>query len=187
MAMPAYNQQHPIMPMPVASSMPAPKRIPHQRTAEEEAEDAARVARHRERQRKKGNFGRAVRYQVCASALSGSRCYHHSLASQPSALCCQPKQQFTTRLSMVVLAASFPSSSPHHSLPCHPLSASLQSRRAYAEIRPRIKGRFVSPEEYAQYQAQTAAQKAGLPYVPSMPAPAPVEDDAVVPMPSFVF
>ena len=29
-----------------------------------------------------------------------------------------------------------------------------QSRKAYAEIRPRIKGRFVSPEEYAAYKAQ---------------------------------
>jgi hypothetical protein len=28
-----------------------------------------------------------------------------------------------------------------------------QSRKAYAEIRPRIKGRFVSPEEYAAYTA----------------------------------
>lgn len=28
-----------------------------------------------------------------------------------------------------------------------------QSRKAYAEIRPRIKGRFVSPEEYAAYMA----------------------------------
>lgn len=27
-----------------------------------------------------------------------------------------------------------------------------ESRKRYAEIRPRIKGRFVSPEEYAAYQ-----------------------------------
>lgn len=34
------------------------------------------------------------------------------------------------------------------------LSTLLQSRRAYAEIRPRIKGRFVTPEEYAAYQVR---------------------------------
>lgn len=32
-----------------------------------------------------------------------------------------------------------------------------QSRKAYAEIRPRIKGRFVSPEEYAAWKAQQDA------------------------------
>ena len=33
-----------------------------------------------------------------------------------------------------------------------------QSRKAYAEIRPRIKGRFVSPEEFAAYMAQRDAE-----------------------------
>lgn len=72
---------------------------------------------------------------------------------------------------------------------CPAPSPRLQSRRAYAEIRPRVKGRFVTPEEYAVYQAQAAAEKAGVPYVPAsaMTPPAPVEEDAVVPMPSFVF
>lgn len=106
---PTYQQQQPaFVPMmgnnnTVAAAAPKPKysRPQHQRTPEEEAEEVARVARHRERQRKKRNFGRAVRYQ---------------------------------------------------------------SRRAYAEVRPRIKGRFVTPEEYAAYQA-------GVPYVaPAQPA-----------------
>lgn len=34
--------------------------------------------------------------------------------------------------------------------PLSSLSPSLQSRRAYAEIRPRIKGRFVTPEVRAE-------------------------------------
>jgi hypothetical protein len=39
-----------------------------------------------------------------------------------------------------------------------------QSRKAYAEVRPRIKGRFVSPEEYAAWRA---TQDAGAAVVPA--------------------
>lgn len=38
-----------------------------------------------------------------------------------------------------------------------------QSRKAYAEIRPRIKGRFVSPEEYAMYVKTQGEQDAVVP------------------------
>lgn len=38
-----------------------------------------------------------------------------------------------------------------------------QSRKAYAEIRPRIKGRFVSPEEYAAYMATQREGEAVVP------------------------
>lgn len=38
-----------------------------------------------------------------------------------------------------------------------------QSRKAYAEIRPRVKGRFVSPEEYAAYMAQREVTEAVVP------------------------
>lgn len=38
-----------------------------------------------------------------------------------------------------------------------------ESRKAYAEIRPRIKGRFVSHEEYAEYKAQQEQQEAVVP------------------------
>ena len=83
---------------------------------------------------------------------------------------------------------------------------SLQSRRAYAEIRPRIKGRFVTPEEYAAATGTAApadaavptaaaaaaalAEKAGGPlqlggYAPPAAAmPAHSEEDGVVPMPA---
>lgn len=37
---------------------------------------------------------------------------------------------------------------------CFQKTIRYQSRKAYAEIRPRIKGRFVSHEEYAEYMAQ---------------------------------
>lgn len=37
-----------------------------------------------------------------------------------------------------------------------------QSRKAYAEIRPRIKGRFVSPEEFAAYQAERVGAMGGF-------------------------
>lgn len=87
---------------------------------------------------------------------------------------------------------------PHHchaSLPCLPALpclSCLQSRRAYAEIRPRIKGRFVTPEEYAAYQAQQeGGVEAGVGMAEadgfSSPAlPAFSEEDAVVPVPTFV-
>lgn len=134
--LPYVSQQHQASALvPLGNSMGSsavvaakPRAAPKQRTPEEEAAEAARLARHRERQRKKRNFGRAVRYQ---------------------------------------------------------------SRRAYAEIRPRIKGRFVTPEEYAQYQTQASGDKAGVmfpgSYVPgTVAAPLPLEEDAVVPLPSFV-
>lgn len=35
-------------------------------------------------------------------------------------------------------------------------AALLGRLQDYAEVRPRIKGRFVSPEEYAAYKAQQA-------------------------------
>lgn len=44
-----------------------------------------------------------------------------------------------------------------------------QSRKAYAEVRPRIKGRFATREEV---KAMKAAAAAGLPYCP------PTEEDA---------
>ncbi len=40
-----------------------------------------------------------------------------------------------------------------------------QSRKAYAEIRPRIKGRFVSPEEYAAYTSSQNQFEAVVPSV----------------------
>lgn len=75
--MPSYMRQQSsqLVPMggaPYPTMKPA---MPKRRTPEEEAEEAARVARHRERQRKKRNFGRAVRYQVCRQ---------HSFAVQPT-------------------------------------------------------------------------------------------------------
>lgn len=42
---------------------------------------------------------------------------------------------------------------------CFQKTIRYQSRKAYAEIRPRIKGRFVSHEEYAEYKAQKQQQE----------------------------
>jgi hypothetical protein len=65
--MPSYMRQQSAQLVPLGGApYPAikPAAMTKRRTPEEEAEEAARVARHRERQRKKRNFGRAVRYQV---------------------------------------------------------------------------------------------------------------------------
>ncbi|KAL4443767.1 hypothetical protein ABPG75_011504 [Micractinium tetrahymenae] len=133
---PQVQQPTKLVPLGGMAAVPAAGPKPVAQLTDAEAE-AARVQRHRERQRKKRAFGRTVRYQ---------------------------------------------------------------SRRAYAEIRPRIKGRFVTPEEYAAYQAQMAAaeQAAGGeagdyaeaegPEAPHAEAAVPsfAEEDAVVPVPTFV-
>lgn len=41
-----------------------------------------------------------------------------------------------------------------------------QSRKAYADIRPRIKGRFVSPEEYAEYMKEKNQEHENVAVVP---------------------
>lgn len=109
-----YQQQNnslvPSFAAPAAAPMAAARHAPSKPV--DPAAEALRVQHHREKQRKKRAFGRAVRYQ---------------------------------------------------------------SRRAYAEIRPRIKGRFVTPEEYAVATGAPADPSAAPAAAPPLAAAAPAE------------
>ena len=198
-----YQQQQPAALVPFGSAPAAPARLaaakPVPSKPVDPAAEALRVQRHREKQRKKRAFGRAVRYQVGAAALPLPACQLlDGCCCGKSACCCelhtwlqQPPRLFP------MLTPACPSPPPA----CPPLPV-LQSRRAYAEIRPRIKGRFVTPEEYAAATGTAApadaavpaaaapAEKAGGPlhlggYAPPAAAmPALSEEDGVVPMPA---
>lgn len=64
---------------------------------------------------------------------------------------------------------------------CFKKTVRYQTRKDYAEVRPRIKGRFVSPEEYAAWKVEQEQGRKGAGSAALLPAAPQQEDLHVVP------